>query len=309
MTNIVSPPVLLLTFNRPEHVRRMLTILKSIGVSSLYISCDGPRPDETSDKERIALIRKLVNAIDWDVSVKTNFSDINNGCKIGVYQGISWFFGHEEQGIILEDDCEPNAYFFQYCQELLIKYKDDKKVMSLSGTNLLQRQWNEDSYVFSSFPFCWGWATWRRAWQLCDIEMKQWPNYKNTDNLNKYFANKNTVAYWTKLFDKTYHGQIDTWDYQWAFACFQHHGLAIIPNHNLITNVGFDNDATHTKFAHLRYSSVPTQSLRFPLKHPKLVEKNQIVDQDFENKIYNEPKIQVLINLFLGTVQKMLSNN
>ena len=201
-----------------------------------------------------------------------------------VSSGLDWVFDTVEEAIILEDDCLPHPTFFRYCQELLDYYQDDKRIMMISGDNFqFGRKRTDYSYYFSKFNHIWGWASWRRAWKYYDVEMALWPEIRDSQWLQNYIGDKNQTYYWQKIFEDTYRGQIDTWDYQWGFTCWIQNALCIIPTLNLISNIGFRPDATHTKQDSLLANISIDNEMEFPLKHPKYMICNYRADEVFSN--------------------------
>ena len=162
--------------------------------------------------------------------------------------GITWFFEHEEQGIILEDDCLPHFDFFRFCEQLLSRYASEERVWVITGDNFqngIQR--GEGSYYFSRFNHVWGWASWRRAWEKADMSMEFWPDWKRNVACKNFWTDVVAQRYWTRIFNRAYRNEIDTWDYQWTACIWFYGGLTATPNVNLIKNIGFGDDATHTK--------------------------------------------------------------
>ncbi|MBU2265961.1 MAG: glycosyltransferase family 2 protein, partial [Candidatus Omnitrophica bacterium] len=218
-----------------------------------------------------------------DCEVKTLFRKENLGPRMAVSTAVDWFFENVSQGIILEDDCLPDPTFFRFCQELLNKYRDDQRIMAISGDNFqLGRSVTEYSYYFSRFNHCWGWASWRRAWHYYDRDMKQWPSTRDSRYLYDFLSNKRVARYWGRRFETVYRGKIDTWDYQWTFACWLQGGLTIVPKVNLVTNIGFGRKSAHTRGRSL-VADLKSEAVSFPLTHPPVVFRNAAAD-DFEEK-------------------------
>lgn len=240
-------PILFLIFNRPDQTTQVFEIIKELKPRYLYIAADGPRRDNENDRNKCAKVKSIVNNIDWPCQVKRLYREENLGCKLAVSQSITWFFEHVEEGIILEDDIVPNPSFFSFCASMLERYKNDQRVMHIAGFNLLGT-WRDQiqSYHFSYFGTIWGWATWRRSWKFYDVSIKKWSD-PNTQKkiLHTYFPQELREDK-KLLYDKLYREEIDTWDYQWTFCRLLHEGLSIVPAKNLILNIGFDLDATHT---------------------------------------------------------------
>jgi len=243
----LNTPVLFLIFNRPDTTKRVFESIREAKPPRLYIAADGARKDRIGEAELCEQTREITNNVDWKCEVKTLFRAENLGCKNAVSSAINWFFENEEEGIILEDDCLPNQSFFVFCQELLNYYRSDERVMHIGGTNFLDGKIIGDaSYYFSNIHHIWGWATWRRAWKYYDIEMKGYDNFIDNRKLKKLYPELSYQQLWKDMFGKIKNGELNTWDYQWTLSIWENDGLGIIPNQNLISNIGFSYQATHT---------------------------------------------------------------
>lgn len=223
--------------------------------------------------------RAIVEQVDWPCEVTRHYSDNNLGCRARVSSGLDFVFSKVDEAIILEDDCVPEPTFFRYCEELLQRYRDDERVMTVSGNNFQSdRQQIAGSYYFSRYPHVWGWATWRRAWQHYDVAMKEWPQLRDQQWLESFLSgDRSAVRFWSDAFQAVYARQIDTWDYQWTFACWKRGALTALPRVNLISNIGFGAEATHTRRAS-RFSKMPVQPLDFPLNHPSEILRHTAAD-------------------------------
>ena len=239
--------VLFLVFNRPDTTQQVFEAIRQAKPPRLYVAADGPRANREGEAERASQVREIATAVDWPCEVKTLFRDENLGCKKAVSSGIDWFFENEEQGIILEDDCLPHPDFFKFCETLLNRYVSDERVWVVTGDNFQDGQQRGDgSYYFSRYNHVWGWASWRRAWTKRDMEIKFWPNWKNSLEWKAWLPDRVERKYWTEIFDQMYRQEIDTWDYPWTASVWFHGGLTATPNVNLVSNIGFGPDATHT---------------------------------------------------------------
>jgi len=244
MNNGLANPILLIIFNRPDTTEKVFNAIKKIKPKKLFVSADGPRENKPGEKEKCQDARKIIDRVDWRCEVYKKYSAVNLGCKIAVSSGLNWFFKNVEQGIILEDDCLPAQSFFKFCEELLEKYKNNEKIMMISGDNFQDgRSRGEGSYYFSALSHIWGWAGWADRWQFYDVELNNLPD---DEFLKKYFKGQ-ALEYWQKIFKRIKNKEIDTWDYQWAFTIWRSNGLTILPNINLVSNIGFGAEATHTK--------------------------------------------------------------
>jgi hypothetical protein len=267
MYKINTAPVLFLVFNRIGSAKRVFSEIKRAKPKRLFIASDGARENREGEKEVVKQIRDyILENINWKCEVKTLFREKNLGCKNAVADGISWFFDNVEEGIILEDDCLPSQSFFRFCQEMLEKYRDDERVMQISGTNVNGASMDlEKDYFFATNFNVWGWATWRRAWKLYDKKMSLWPKFKK-EGWTKYFEPSylNRLKF-VRTYDAVYDGKIDTWDYQWWLSCAVNNGLCVIPRLNLITNIGLTGLGTHMEADSTKI--LANHEMKFPLKH------------------------------------------
>jgi len=262
-------PVVVTVFNRPDLVRRVFAEIARAQPRDLFIIADAPRKNRSGEAEKCAAALAVVDQIDWECEVFRNYSDVNLGPSRRIYTGIDWAFQHVEEAIILEHDCLPHPSFFRYCDELLDRYRDDERIMNISGNNFqfgLPR--TRYSYYFSRYNHIWGWATWRRAWRHYDPQMALWPELRSTSWLMDLLGEREAVRYWRKVLDLTFTGQINTWDTQWMFACWAQNGMAVTPNVNLVSNIGFGPEAAHTGNINSPLNQVPLQEMVFPLRHP-----------------------------------------
>ena len=268
----LNTPVALIVFNRPDETRRVFAAIREARPSRLFLIADGPHSDRSGGAERCEEVRQIVAAVDWPCKVETNFAADNMGCRRRVISGLNWVFSIVEEAIILEDDCLPDPSFFPYCSELLERYRDQDHVGLISGFNPLEKSLRLGySYSFSVMVGIWGWATWRRAWQQYDEHLGSWPQLKTDGFLNQILPDKRSVDFWTRVFDAMHQGTgPNTWDYQWVYTCWTRNWLSIIPRLNLIQNIGFGADATHTSGVDPGLT-LPAQSIGFPLQHPPAV--------------------------------------
>jgi hypothetical protein len=299
----LNTPVAFLIFNRPDTTERVFAEIARARPPELLVVADGPRSDQPGDREKCDAARAVIDRVDWDCNVLKNYSDENLGCRRRVSSGLDWVFDTLEEAIILEDDCLPHPTFFRFCEELLEFYRDDERIMMISGDNFqFGRKRTPYSYYFSLYTHIWGWASWRRAWKHYDVEMKLWPEIKNGSWLHDLLLDRRAIKYWTKTFQRVYEGKIDTWDYSWTFACWSQNGLTILPNENLISNIGFREDGTHTASS-TRTANMPTKDLDFPLKHPPFVIRDVHADER-TSKLFFTPtffnRLQTKLKSVLG---------
>jgi hypothetical protein len=265
---LIETPIAFLIFNRPDTTLKVFKEIEKARPRKLLVVADGPRSSKPGEDEKCAATRAIIDQISWDCEVITNYSEVNLGCKKRISSGLDWIFNIVEEAIILEDDCLPHPTFFRYCEELLEYYRDDQRVMHISGDNFQHgRKRTKDSYYFSHYTHVWGWASWRRAWQNYDVDMKLWRSVKAGNWLADILKDKESISYWENIFQSAYEGKIDTWDYQWLFACWLQNAFSILPNVNLVSNIGFGLDATHTR-GKSELANLPVEAMDFPLQHP-----------------------------------------
>jgi len=268
----MQAPVALIIFNRPERVAPVFERIAAARPPQLFVIADGPRPNVPTDAERCAEARSIVERVDWDCDVQRHYSDVNLGCGMRPSTGLTWVFQHVDRAIVLEDDCVPDPTFFPFCADVLERYRDDERVMHVAGNNFLPgRHIREASYFFSRHNICsGGWATWARAWQHYDIELKQWPALRNTPWLEYIVGEPHGAAVWRRIFDEAHAAgkRASYSDYQWTFICWVQNGLSVIPNVELCRNIGFGMDATHTFGSDSPWRVERTEAMTFPLVHP-----------------------------------------
>ncbi|MBN3879162.1 glycosyltransferase family 2 protein [Nostoc sp. JL23] len=283
----MKTPVAFLIFNRPDTTAKVFAAIRQAKPPKLLVVADGPRSDRPDEAEKCKKVREIVNSVDWECEVLTNYSDRNLGCKLRVSSGLDWVFSLVEEAIILEDDCLPDPTFFPFCEELLEYYREDNRIAVISGQNVqFGRNRTDYSYYFSRYNHCWGWASWRRAWQHFDYDMKLWLPIKQNGCLKDILPDESAVKFWDKIFQSTYEGKINSWAYRWTFSCWIQNYLSILPNINLISNIGFGNEGTNTKKSVSIFSEIPTEKVLFPLKHPSFMIQDTKADEFTQKTLY-----------------------
>ncbi len=298
------PPILLIIFNRPDKVKKLIEVLSLVKPRKIYIAADGPRDNRLLDKVLCERTRELIKEINWQCDIKTNFQINNLGCKIHVSRAITWFFDNIESGIILEDDCIPTLPFFEYCEYYLRKYNNHHDIMHINGTTFLTKvdiSHKEALSHLSRYAHVWGWATWKRAWNKYDIYMKDLDEWVVTNNLIHICGRKKYVRFWINLFKHIRDKGIDTWDAQWQYTIFKNNGFVVMPHLNLIENIGFDIDATHTKKKMTTLMPVNSEDIR---------EKNWSsceIDNEADFKLMDKVYIRSIIKIVLDKLSMTCS--
>jgi len=300
-------PIVIIIFNRPEITRRVFEKIKIIKPLGIYIIADGPRELYPSDIEKCKQAREIFEKINWDCEVHRYYSEYNLGCGRNIAQGLNWVFENEEMAIILEDDTLPAIPFFQYCQELLIRYKDDNRIMHIGGTN-----WHPDfkvtdaSYFFSKKAHIWGWATWKRAWNFYDYYMEDYPKfvsskqYKNVINLKreqKYFLKR-----WGSFYKANYlNKERSNWDYQWYYTILKNNGLCTWPSSNLISNICPIGTHANIKSHQSLFFRKVNENYRIE-KHPDFI----ISDVNFDNYHFFKHNYQSIVSRLINRTNKFI---
>lgn len=278
-----NTPILFLIFNRPSTTERVFEKIREIQPKQFFIAADGPREGDERDKINCRMARAIASNVDWECEVHTLLREENLGCGLGVSQAVSWFFEHVEEGIILEDDCLPNNSFFQFCQEALEKYRFNQNIFHICGSNYQYGKWRgEGDYYFSKLPHIWGWATWKRAWDKYEFAI----DGEDSLLLKAYPLKECRILHqeWDRIFRGFRANGVDTWDYQWLLSCWKYGGITIIPNKNLIFNLGFGDQATHTTIYPAHYKKIKHEDFLETIKHPIEIKINYKADI-FEQKV------------------------
>lgn len=275
----LSVPVLFLIFNRPETTRRVFDEIRKAKPRKLFVAADGPRKNRPDETWKCDEARSIIQSVDWDCEVKTLFRDENLGCGKAVSSAISWFFEQVEEGIILEDDCLPHPSFFTYCETMLERYRDNPAVWNIGGAQYSYgRSTSGASYHFSALPVIWGWATWSDRWKHYRFDVSDLPVRKLRRALKSYFRNGDMRRYWLWNLCLMKKHKVDTWDYQFTFSLWLNKGLALVADTNLISNIGFGNDATHTTQPGNKKANLPVSDIG-QIIHPAEVKQDVAADE------------------------------
>jgi hypothetical protein len=271
----MQTPVAFFVFRRPETTARVFDVIRRAQPRRLLIVADGPRSDD--ERARCEAARAIVEQVDWDCEVLRNYSDSNLGLRKRMSSGLDWVFEQCEEAIILEDDCLPDITFFAFCEQLLERFRSETRVMHISGSLGADNVPHHHSYYFSRFPHIWGWATWRRAWNHYDVDLVSWQQPHVRSAFLAGIQKRRERLFWQRTLNDTASGVIDTWDYQWAFACMRQGGLCVTPTRNLVANLGFGPDATHT---FQNSAQALQQSMPMPITHPETMDVAHELDQE-----------------------------
>lgn len=273
-------------FNRPRHTRETFAAIRAQKPAKLFIIADGPRTGHPSDVERCREVREIVEKIDWACEVHRNYADTNLGLKQRVSSGLDWVFAQVDRAIILEDDCLPHPDFFDFCASMLERYENDERVWVVTGNNFQDGyRRGEAAYYFSKYPHCWGWASWRRSWSHYQGDLPFWPEWRSSRSWRGVAPNRVERNYWANIFEKVRRNEFDSWAYPWIGCVWYHGGLTVTPNTNLVTNIGFGPEGTHTVSSENR-EGIAAMPLG-PLTHPDLIEQDKCADKYVFDHVFN----------------------
>jgi hypothetical protein len=284
--------VVLMIFNRPDLTRRVAEAVARARPSMLLVVADGPRATHPNDSALTELTRKVIDEIEWPCEVIRNYSEVNLGCRKRIVTGLNWVFTIVEEAIILEDDTLPDPSFFPYCVELLERYRQTEKIAYIGGYQFFPGlACVPDSYYFSIYGSLWGWATWRRAWQLNDDAMTDWPRLKRAGWTKRAFPSSDVAGFFEATWD-TMRAGFDTWDYRWYFAIRRRDMFCVVPHMSLVENIGFGLNATHTTKSPPDYQSRKACQMAFPLRHPVKIDANVVADKVLADAVYSQTSIK-----------------
>ncbi|MFH2069032.1 MAG: hypothetical protein ABII89_06185 [Candidatus Omnitrophota bacterium] len=327
MPQLFKTPILFLVFNRPDTTQRVFAEIMKVNPAQLFIAQDGPRKNKPGETERCRQVREIFRQANPDCAVKTLFRENNLGCREAIGSSVTWFFQNVEEGIILEDDCLPHPDFFRFCREMLERYRDNEEIMHISGDNFnFGQKAGENSYYFSKFIHIWGWATWQRAWRHYDPEMNCFPEFVRKNRMADTLRRKRLRKTWTNTLEETRLGKIDFWSYRWVYAVWNQNGLAVTPNVNLVSNIGFGKEAAHTTNRGDKLANMKSYPIS-PITHPsfthrakedeELYRKNRMLS--LAERVKNKRKIQTtkvaltipetIFKLFLSGVNSKLTSH
>lgn len=282
---MLDVPIAFVVFNRPGPTKTSFQMIRAARPTKLFLISDAPRIGRVGEAKRVQECRDIAEQVEWDCEVVKIYAKENMGCGRRISSGITKAMEQVDRLIVLEDDCVASPSFFPFCDQLLRRYEDDERVMAVTGNNFqLGAERTSASYYFSKYPHCWGWATWRRAWEKFQLNIPDWPEFRDSGHLAAFCSSRHEIDYWTKIFDRVHAGNSDSWAYPWTLCCWMHHGLTALPSVNLVSNIGFGEDATHTKKADAM-SHLPAHRMD-DIVHPKAVARHFAADAFTDELIF-----------------------
>ncbi len=312
----LKTPIAFIIFNRPDLTSIVFERIREIQPEKLFVIADGPRPSHPEDNSKCKATREIIDkGVDWACQVFRDYSKVNLGCKMRPASGLNWVFSQVSEAIVLEDDCLPSLFFFKFCEDLLIRYRSESRIMHISGDNFQGwRKRGKYSYYFSKYSHIWGWATWRRAWRLYDLQLKSWSDPESRKIIDSVFDTDEERKYWTKIFNDTHDNfeKSTAWSYSWLYTCWINQGLSVCPAINLVENIGIGSDSTHTNKEAERLRT-PAKSLR-NIKHPSTITRHIKADKyTFRycfalEELQPFKRIYYILKIQLGRIKKKFKN-
>ena len=300
-------PILFLCYNRPKITNKTLKRIISYKPNKIYISVDGPKNDP-KDRLKVTKVKNIINNLrKKNIKIIKKINLKNLGCKQSNLKAINWFFKNEKMGIIIEDDCLIEKDFLKFCKIMLEKYKYNKKIFCISGSNFQHKKIQKESYYYSKYNHCWGWATWRDRWRFNNSEITFWPKFKNSEQWNKLHQDNIEKKFWNKIFDNVFKNNIDSWAYPWTLSVWKKKGITVTPTSNLVKNIGFGYESTHSVFLDKKLNYLNKSKLEKKFIYPRKIEINHTADQFvFVNHFKGKNYIFPYRIIFL--LQKLISN-
>ena len=283
----MKTPLVLIIYNRYDCTLQLIKSINNINPEKLFVIADGPKENEKNDTVKCDRVRSLIDNIGSKTKIEKIYSSKNIGLESRVVSGLNDVFSIVDRAIILEDDCIPDAAFFEYCTELLDKYEDCKDVVHIAGSKYVTNDIQNQSYYFSKYSLEWGWATWKNRWLRYDGTMKDWPRIKKDKTFREIIKDKKVYKYWQWIFENCYNGHINSWAYKWLYKNMIEKKYTIIPKYNLINNIGIGTNSTNTKFKNTN-TTQPLVQIAFPLKHPSEILFKEEFDSIQEQALYNK---------------------
>lgn len=296
-------PVVLIVFNRPEETSILLKVLREVAPKKLYVISDGPRQGRQEDVRLVEKVRNLIDKeVDWDCDLNKIYANSNLSGPVRVPSGFDIVFSNEEQAIILEDDCIPSVDFFKFCDDLLEKYAKEERIGTICGFNLefnffgqIIENRHNTSYFFSRYPASWGWATWGRVWRNFDHDLKDYPLLLRRGFFNSISKDRYVRKFWINKFGKFYKKEKNNWDYKLTYSLLKNGQFSVIPNINLVQNIGTEGGTNYTKKDYV--SKKKSNAISFPLKEPATIEPDDQYDNRVSEHFFNSSLFSKVMRL------------
>lgn len=256
-------------FRRPETTARVFAEIRKARPRKLYVIADGARDGKPEEQQLVQRTRDVVSEIDWPCEVTRVYAEQNLGLRQRIFTGLDHVLSKENSAIILEDDCLPSQSFFKFCSELLEVHEKNENVALVSGFNFAPSKRLQTDYFYSTSTYIWGWATWARTWKefRTSPQVESWTKGE-TDEIKGTFASKIQMKEFLGMMSIA--DTLNTWDISLAVWVRQSKRFTIVPRLNLVENIGFGAEATHTKFEAFDVQ-IPSSDYSAALIHPKVI--------------------------------------
>jgi hypothetical protein len=243
MPQLANPAVLIIAYRRTGEVKRILQECKENNIGRIYVALDGPKNGNTEGKKDNEAIREVVADFQKNYYgvITTLFRDQNVGCAASCLSACDWAFENEEYLIVLEDDCIPSGYFFEFARSSINRIDSDSNIWLACGTQFAPSDIQNDSWVLSSYALIWGWVTSQAKWKEISFAIRSGNLIPRNIGISPWER-----IYWNQGSRRAYSGWKDVWDTILLQQMIANKKYAILPSEPLITNVGDDSSATHT---------------------------------------------------------------
>ncbi len=283
-------PIAMIVYKRADLTIRSFAAIRELKPAKLYIIADGPR--DASEEKKVREVREYLDThIDWDCEVHRNYAPQNIGLRYRMPTGMKWVFETEEKAIFIEDDIDATQNFFYFCKEMLEKYEQDERVLMVTGSNIYPEDpsFGKEQILFSQFASIWGWACWKRSFELYDVNMRSWPQVRKSGEMKQRLTPE-AYDFYRVLFDDLQYHWHRTWDYQWTYIMLCGKGLGIVPRYNLVKNIGMGNsDGEHRDDTKERIdfvTGVERKEMVLPVVCPDDVVRNEDYDRMVQQRMF-----------------------
>lgn len=300
MRELLNSPVLIITYARPDGLASILKTLEELGPRRVYIAIDGPKNLEIKELQigymeimQTVTENKILRLEIWRRSE-------NLGIGASIISALDWFFSKESSGIIIEDDLIISKDFLTFVETGLEYFAQDLKVLMISGSQFDFNGNYPTNLSWTNYPIIWGWGTWASKW----TEIRKLIFRKKRIYPLIYSANSNFFRVGAL---RTLNGLIDTWDIPFAFEMMREKAHCVLPPVNLVSNIGTDKLAEHTKESiyplHLPIQKLD-EDLEWNYNNRALIEKS--INKNLEKKVFKIKFRHIFLPVFAFLQDKFM---
>lgn len=298
-------PIALFVYNRPEHTQKTIEALLKNGLASqseLFIFSDAPKNEKA--KEGVEKVRAFIKSISGFKNITILEREENFGLAKSIIAGVTDIVNKYGRIIVLEDDLITSPYFLKYMNEALDMYEQEEKVISIHGY-IYPVKYQLPETFFIKGADCWGWATWKRGWDLFESDGLKLLNELRTKNLTREFDLSGAYPY-TQMLQGQIRGLNNSWAIRWHASAFLKNKYTLYPGRSLITNAGLDNSGTHTGNVNILRGVLSIT----PIKLKRIDIKINPDNLNIIKKFLKSPKLFIIINAIrLNNYIKLFKNN